>query len=119
MLKPDDGRARLRWDGTITAGNVIAAVGGILPLLVVMLTWGVRVETRLTVVETAEMRNEQGIREGMAQLRADESANAVRLEHQIADTEVRARQANEATASWLARIDQRLEAVILRTDPRK
>ncbi len=40
---PPGGLLHLRWDGTVTAGNVLIAV----PMVVGLLIWGVRLESRV------------------------------------------------------------------------
>ena len=67
----------LRWDGTVTAGNVLTAVA----MLVALLAWGFRLEAqadraheRLMRLEAARERDDRetaGLRETTAAMRAD------------------------------------------------
>jgi len=59
---------RIRFDGTITAGNILTAGGMILALVV----WGVRLEGRVDVREQAHAALEQRIADSSAQSRGIE-----------------------------------------------
>jgi hypothetical protein len=72
-------RKAIRWDGTVTAGNLLTAVA----MVVALLTWGFRLEAandraqdRLTRLEAARERDDRdtaGLRESVAGMRADVS----------------------------------------------
>lgn len=47
-------RARLKWDGTVTAGNVLTAI----VLITAVLAWGVRLEGRVDRAEERQQRAE-------------------------------------------------------------
>jgi hypothetical protein len=76
---PEDAHLRkvLRWDGTVTAGNVLTAVA----MLVALLVWGFRLEAqvdrahdRLLRLEASRERDDRetaGLRELSAGMRAD------------------------------------------------
>lgn len=73
-------RRVLRWDGTVTAGNVLTA----LAMVAALLTWGLRLEAqaeraheRLMRLEAARERDDRetaGLREVAAGMRADLAA---------------------------------------------
>lgn len=62
---------RIRFDGTITAGNILTAGGMILALVV----WGVRLEGRVDQQDQARVALEQRVSESTAQTR--------NIEHEI------------------------------------
>jgi hypothetical protein len=76
---PEDAHARkvLRWDGTVTAGNVLTAAA----MIIALLAWGFRLEAandrahdRLLRLEAARERDDRetaGTRELVAGMRAD------------------------------------------------
>lgn len=66
--------AGLRFDGTITAGNVLTAVGMLLP----MLYWGTTVETRLA--EKAAVIQELERRVDRDQVRHDRALSEIKTE---------------------------------------
>lgn len=59
---------RIRFDGTITAGNILTAGGMILALVV----WGVRLEGRVDQQDQARVALEQRVSESTAQTRSIE-----------------------------------------------
>lgn len=73
-------RRALRWDGTVTAGNVLTAAA----MVIALLAWGFRLEAqadraheRLVRLEAARERDDRdtaGLRELSAGMRADLSA---------------------------------------------
>ncbi len=79
---PEDAHARrvLRWDGTVTAGNVLTACA----MVVALLAWGFRLEAandraqdriqRLEVARERDDRETAGLRELAASMRSDLSA---------------------------------------------
>lgn len=70
-------RRVIRWDGTVTAGNVLTAVA----MLVALLTWGFRLEAandraqeRLSRLEASRLQDDRdtaGLRESFAGVRSD------------------------------------------------
>ena len=76
-MAEDSSRRRLHFDGTVTAGNLLTAIG----ILATMLVWGLRLEGRVDteVVERRRMEAEldrrliadaQRERDGFSELRA-------------------------------------------------
>lgn len=73
-------RRVLRWDGTVTAGNVLTAAA----MIAALLTWGLRLEARvdsaqdrLLRLESSRERDDRetaGLRELVAGMRSDLSA---------------------------------------------
>lgn len=55
--QPPHGRINLRWDGTITAGNVLIA----LPMVAGLLIWGTRLESRVDHESQLRARLEQRV----------------------------------------------------------
>jgi hypothetical protein len=79
---PDEAHERrvLRWDGTVTAGNVLTAAA----MVIALLAWGFRLEAandrahdriaRLEIARERDDRETAGLRELAAGMRADLSA---------------------------------------------
>lgn len=73
-------RRVLRWDGTVTAGNILTASA----MLMALLVWGLRLESRvehgesrIARLEVARERNDRdtgALREVLAELRANQAA---------------------------------------------
>lgn len=87
----------LRWDGRVSAGNLLTAVS----IVVLVTVWGVRLEGRLNT--------EMAMRQDLAQ-EVTQSVQAV--ENQLAANDAHQQETDTDLKGWLSRIDQRLQRLV-------
>ncbi len=77
--QPPD-KKRLHWDGTVTAGNLLTAAS----MIVLLMVWGLRLESRVDMIEERAGRSERladtgtaqiaGMRDTLSRLQADQAS---------------------------------------------
>lgn len=87
----------LRWDGRVSAGNLLTAIS----IVVLVTVWGVRLEGRLNT--------EMAMRQDLAE-KVTGSVQAV--ENQLAANDAHQRETDTDLKGWLSSIDQRLQRLV-------
>jgi hypothetical protein len=109
MFNPPSPPSGFRWDGTITAGNLLTAISMGLALVV----WGVRLEARVDQEIVLRQKLEGSTTQAFDSLKVDQASAIARIEARIGD-EATIRRNDEAEIKLALRnIDDRLAAVLL------
>ena len=98
-----------RWDGTITAGNLLTAIS----MTILIVVWGVRLEGRVNLEDHLRQALEASMAISLQDLKASQQSEIRHLEQRIALEAQHGRRNAADIKAWLQRIDDRLNSVII------
>lgn len=98
-----------RWDGTVSAGNVLTT----LSMAVALIVWGVRLEARVDEEAVLRQHFETTTMQAIRDLKADEAGAMAEIESRLNDEAATRRSDDAEVKASLRNIDDRLTAVLL------
>ena len=104
----------MRFDGTVTAGNVLTAGAMLLALAV----WGVRLESRVDHETDLRTRLESSVVQTTRDLKDAQTISSTRLEKTISDEALRMRDSDADLKASLRRIETKFDTLAASPSPR-
>lgn len=98
-----------RWDGTVSAGNVLTT----LSMAVALIVWGARLEARVDAEAVLRQHFETTTTQAIRDLKADQSTAMAEIESRLNDEAATRRSDDAEVKASLRNIDDRLTAVLL------
>lgn len=98
-----------RWDGTVSAGNVLTT----LSMAVALIVWGVRLEARVDEEAVLRQRFETTTMQAIRDLKTDQVGAMTEIESRLNDEAATRRSDDAEVKASLRNIDDRMTAVLL------
>ncbi len=105
----DSPQPGFRWDGTVSAGNVLTT----LSMAVALIVWGVRLEARVDAEAVLRQRFETTTMQAIRDLKADQGTAVAEIESRLNEEAATRRSDDAEVKASLRNIDDRLTAVLL------